>query len=348
MSAANDQKISPRVPFQDIQTSVANKENISNGSICLNSGFCIVSFNGVSCMGKSEFIRGLKKHASAANVTFHEVSKDTVARPLMDAYAQENPNVPFANIYMTILGPILSTFESKLFEIVDNLDSNSRHVLIIDDAIPNPKLLQSLIARTPSALGPAQILIIQPRTLSQKKECGDFSLQFVANLCLRVLNRKQHETMLYDDVKKVQIVLSFVKIYKALTEDSLRAAHNDASYPAGTKLVEVEFHQEWEGSVGNQKVQTVYASVLRSLNSLGAPFETPFITGEPEVQELVTHLHALNALNTESSSGQSPSQLEKYINYGRTSEWTKSYAQLLPAPKTIVTETAKIIQGLSC
>lgn len=339
MSTGNEYKSSPRVPFQDIQASVLNKENISGSKISSECGLCIVSFNGVSCMGKSEFIRGLKKYASAGNVVFHEVSKDTVARPLMDAFAQENPEVPFANIYMTILGPILAAFDTRLYEIVDNLDSNSKHVLIIDDAIPNPKLLQSLVERTPVQVGPAQIIIIQPETLVQKKECGDFSLQFVANLCLRVLNRKQHETMLYDDVKKVQIVLSFVKIYNALTEESIKSAQGEASFPAGTRIQEVEFHQEWYGPVDNEQVQTVYASVQRSLKSLGLPFETPFITGLPEVQELVGHLHSLNALSNQTDGGQSTSKLANYINYGRSEEWTKVYSQLLPSSKSVAVET---------
>ena len=111
-----------------------------------------------------------------------------------------------------------------------------------------------------------------------------FSFQFIANVCYRVLNRKEHDTVNYSPQKNLQIVLSFCILYKGVANIP---AHfkQEANYK---KMIPLSFHiekSEIDESKGEIKeLKELIASVLCALK---APFESPMVNGVDQLTALV-------------------------------------------------------------
>jgi hypothetical protein len=287
----------------------------------LKHSVVILSFYGVSCMGKTELVRFLRERARLDELTIFDVSKDHVARPLMDAYAKQHPEVRFQDIYMRILDQIEKAFADGAFSAMQNLRPG-KNILILDDAWANSKLIKQLTQPTLAASHEKRTMCIYPK-ISQNNLHGDvpFSLQFILNVCHRVVHRTDHETMVYDDVKKVQIVLSFIKLYTG-TKSIPEKFQSDFN---AQDFCPLEFHQESQVHHASQEapefVRRIYAQLELCIERLGVPFETPFIQGKPEVEKLVELIQQIDT--ADEASGISP-----FINFGRKSEWEKWYHKL--------------------
>ena len=281
----------------------------------------IIAFYGVSCMGKTELVRFLRERARHDEITIFDISKDHVARPLMDAFAQQHPDVRFQDIYMTIYDQVEKAFCDAATCAMDNLRPG-KNILILDDAWANSKLIKQLSQPTIAVGHEKRTMCVYPK-VSPANYHGEvpFSLQFILNVCHRVVHRTDHETMVYDDVKKVQIVLSFIKLYTGVKSipDKFQADFSLQDF------FPLEFHQESQVHHASEEapefVRNIYAQLELCIEKLGAPFESPFVQGKPEVEKLVDLIQQIHA--ADESSGISPS-----INFGRKSEWEKWYHKL--------------------
>lgn len=281
----------------------------------------ILAFYGVSCMGKTELVRFLRERARVDELTIFDVSKDHVARPLMDAYAQLHPQERFQDIYMRIYDQVEKTFCDAALTAMQSLRPG-KNILILDDAWANAALIKQLLQPGLAPGHEKRTVCVYPK-VSQSNFHGEvpFSLQFILNVCHRVVHRTDHETMVYDDVKKVQIVLSFIKLYtgvKSIPEKFQTDFSTQDFFP-------LEFHQESPVHHASHEapefVRRIYAQLELCMERLGAPFETPFVQGKPEVEKLVELIQQIGA--ADEASGLSP-----FINFGRKSEWEKWYTKL--------------------
>lgn len=75
----------------------------------------VIAFYGTSCMGKSELVTFIKEKADEDGTFVQDISKDTVARPMMDAYYKEHPEMPFEDVYMTIYNEVVQKFTDDSF-----------------------------------------------------------------------------------------------------------------------------------------------------------------------------------------------------------------------------------------
>jgi hypothetical protein len=281
----------------------------------------ILAFYGVSCMGKTELVLFLRERARHDEITIFDISKDHVARPLMDAFAKQNPEVRFQDIYMMIYDNVEKAFCDAATCAMENLRPG-KNILILDDAWANSKLIKQLNQPTVAVNYEKRTMCVFPK-VSQTNFHGDipFSLQFILNVCHRVVHRTDHETMVYDDVKKVQIVLSFIKLYTGVKSipDKFQSDFNAQDF------FPLEFHQESEvhhtSEDAPEFVRRIYGQLELCIERLGAPFETPFVQGKPEVEKLVELIQQIDT--TDESSGISP-----FINFGRKAEWEKWYHKL--------------------
>lgn len=122
----------------------------------------VVAFYGVSCMGKSELVTFIREKSRQDIINVVDISKDSVARPLMDLFHKENPSVPFTDIYMTIYERIEKAFNSEILRAMNNLEQG-RNILIIDDAWANSKVM-SQISQPEVALGyKKRIICVYPK-----------------------------------------------------------------------------------------------------------------------------------------------------------------------------------------
>lgn len=273
-------------------------------------------------MGKSELVTFIREKSRQDIINVVDISKDSVARPLMDLFHKENPSVPFTDIYMTIYERIEKAFNSEILRAMNNLEQG-RNILIIDDAWANSKVM-SQISQPEVALGyKKRIICVYPKVSHHNYHLDlPFSLQFVLNILHRVLDRKGHETMIYDDIKKIQIVMSFVKLYSGITDIPEKFKCESGA----NEFCPVEFHQEHSDTQTDipESIKQVYCQIALCFEKLGAPFETPFVQGKQEVETLTKLLQALQVDDKET---------EPFLNYGRKSEWEKWYSR---ATKTLI------------
>lgn len=278
----------------------------------------IVAFYGVSCMGKSELVTFIREKARHENINVVDISKDSVARPLMDVFHIQNPSVPFTDIFMTIYGQIEQAFNNEIFKALDNLHPG-KNIVVIDDAWANAKIMATISNPEVAPNFNKRVICVYPK-ISQNHYHQDlpFSLQFVLNICHRVLDRKSHETMVYDDIKKVQIVLSFCKLYNGIGDIPTRFQEESTAH----EFCPVEFHQEssHESHEMPESVKDLYHQTALCFEKLGAPFETPFVQGKEEVEKLV---ELIKQLEVDCST-----TLQPYLNFGRKSEWEKWYNRI--------------------
>lgn len=296
-------------PSSDKTLSQSTEENESRGSVL------VIAFYGVSCMGKTELVSFVRDQARQENINVMDVSKDSVARPLMDAFHIQNPHIPYTDIFMTIYSQVEQAFKDEIFKVLNNL-RDGKNILVIDDAWANSKIMENISNAEVATGFSKRVVCVYPK-ISQNlfHQQLPFSLQFVLNICHRVLDRKAHDTMIYDDLKKVQIVLSFCMLYNGIGDIPTRFREESTAQ----EFFPVEFHQEnsHENDEMPNLVRELYDQTALCFDKLGAPFETPFVQGREEVQKLVD---LLKKLDKETTPGLNP-----YINFGRKSEWEKWY-----------------------
>lgn len=276
----------------------------------------VIAFYGTSCMGKSELARFVKDKAAQTGVHVLDVNKDTVARPMMDAFYQEHPDLPFEDVYMKIYGQVEQKFTQDTFRALGNLKPG-KNVIVLDDAWANEGLLRRIANEDLVPGYKKKIVCVYPKIPDKSKyDALPFSLQFIVNLLYRVVIRKYHETMVYDDVKKIQIVISFLKLYggiRNIPEKFKTELPIDEFYP-------LEFHQESDITTEDERmppiVREVYKQIETCFEKMGAPFESPLVTGKEEFVKL-------NDLIQKLIDCQAHHTLNNFINYGRKSEWEK-------------------------
>ena len=114
------------------------------------------------------------------------------------------------------------------------------------------------------------------------------SFQFILNLCWRVLNRGYHHTFNYCPEKKIQLVLSFVRVYEQKLEAYLSKEgrlntdnHSD---------LEIEFHHEKEIEEFDTNILEIEENLKICLRQI-VPFESPVITALPQLRNLVDSIN---------------------------------------------------------
>lgn len=278
----------------------------------------IIPFYGLSCMGKSELVAFLRSYAPKDNVSVFDVSIDAIANPMMKEFKLNNPEVNDEDIYMKIYDKISKRFAEQIFHTLQNLKAG-KNILVIDNAMADNEILRKIKGKEDIAPGyRKRIFCLYPKVPQHSLHANlPFSLQLVLNVCHRVVQRKSHETMTYDKEKKLQIVLSFTKLYlgvNSIPDHYKEKTEVDAFH-------HLEFHQE--SGKGHQSDQMpdliirLYNQIEASLKALGVPFESPFVTGKREVEHLAKLLDELQHLDK--------SQVQPYINYGRKTEWEEWY-----------------------
>lgn len=282
----------------------------------------VLAFYGTSCMGKSELVRFIRDRSSQDSVHVQDISKDVVAKPLMDAYHASHPEMLYENVYMTIFGQVVEAYWSEAFRALNNLKPG-KNIVVLDDAWADSKLVQKILDEGVSPGYAKKIICIHPK-ISEKRTYMDlpFSLQFIVNLIYRVMGRKEHETMVYEDVKKIQIVLSFLKLYSGI-QDIPNKFGEELPADAYTSL---EFHQEDDSDLNEadlpDEIKEVFKQVTICFETMGAPFESPFVTGKENFDKLTLMMAKL-------IENKAHMRLPAFINYARKSEWDEWYNRYL-------------------
>lgn len=297
-----------------LQTGSPSSEKTKMDDQEIRNEVIVLAFYGTSCMGKSELVRFIKERSAEDRVHVQDISKDVVAKPLMDAYHQANPDVLYENVYMTILTDILETYCTETFRALSNLKPG-KNIVVLDDAWADSKLVQKILDENVSPGYSKKVICVYPK-VSKKRMYMDlpFSLQFIVNLIYRVIGRKEHETMVYEDIKKVQIVLSFLKLYSGIQD--IPSKFSD-ELPANI-YTPLEFHQEDDEPLVESElpveISMIFQQVSKCFNTMGAPFESPFVTGKD-------NFAVLTGMMAKLIDEQAHARLPRYINYARLSEW---------------------------
>ena len=201
-----------------------------------------------------------------------------------------------------------------------------RNLVILDDAWAFEKLLWKIDSPKTAPGYAKRTICIYPRVPNDHKfDSYPFSLQLIANLLYRAVARKEHETLVYDDFKKIQVVISFVKLFSNITSipDHFRSRLPINEFHA------LEFHQEDEDSLDGNKlppiIREIFQQIQICLEEMGPPLESPLVTGKSTFVKLASLVNTL-------VDGQALLYMDRVINYGRKAEWVKWFDSILSPP----------------
>lgn len=275
----------------------------------------VIYFSGVSCMGKSELLKRFEFKFVEKNIACHKVSLDKVAKVIMDRYKTDQ-NYTGEEAFTLCMDKIFPAFHDKVVETLDSI-GDSHGVLMVDDCT----LDQSVFGRI---LDKAGALNLETKffRLYPSKNAGfkidhhiqlHLSFQCILNLCYRALNRAHHDTFNYTQEKKLQLVLSFVRVYENQEDfnckDSAFTQNNHA-------LLDIEFHHEKDITDLSAEAEEIMNTLKACLLAI-VPFESPVKTGLDELKKLSRVINRADS-----------HELKQLISYGRSDVWEKKFDQL--------------------
>lgn len=291
----------------------------------------VIYFNGVSCMGKSELLRRFSEWFGTKGITTRKVSLDKVAKGIMDRYKEEN-DYQGEEAFTLCIGPIFEAFHAKIIEAAESMASECAHgVLMIDDCSLAPTVLHNLQIFCQKLGSSVMFYKFYPENVGGFRIAPEMeinlSFQFVLNMCYRVLHRGSHPTFNYCPEKKLQLVLSFIRVYSptAGAESGLEAESDkkdEAAPKTSTKLlhepIPIEFHQEKQLDLESSPEMQEVEAKLRECMSKIVPFESPVVTAVPECRQFVDLLR-----KTDSKI------LEQWVSFGRQEVWTEQFKKMV-------------------
>lgn len=279
-----------------------------------NRKLMIIYFHGVSCMGKSELLKRFSANFRSINVTPVKVSLDRIAKGIIDKYKEDHPEYKGEEHFTLNMKQILDTFHETILQSLDCMPTNQSHALMIDDCFISIPLMKKLVDKANLLFSQVKVMKIYPKDLKEMKISEDWSIdlsfQFVLNLCHRVLNRGFHETYTYRVEKKVQLVLSWVLVYKGKPSEEEEGFLHDLDY----LLSPTEFHIEHAVTDNSSQVKLIEDQLKRCLSTI-VPFESPVTTGIDELSKLIALID------------QSKEELKPLLSYGRIESWDHQLSQ---------------------
>ena len=157
----------------------------------------------------------------------------------------------------------------------------------------------------------------------EKRLFVPFSAQLIFNLCYRALNRKEHETMDYGDVKTLQIILSFLRMYENV-ESFKNEFGADMAY---NRMLKLNFYYEraQEDDDSPQKdrkwarLEEFVILARNAINSIQTPFGSIKGLEYPEIASLASFVRAQAAEGAD---------LADFVSFGDLDEWDLFFGKL--------------------
>lgn len=276
----------------------------------------VIYFNGVSCMGKSELLKRLTSRFDQKSLASRQVSLDKIAKDIMDDYKTQN-DYKGEEAFTLCMPAIFSAFHQNILESAKEL-SGADGVLMVDDCSLDQKLMRRLLERSEDLNFKIKFFRLYPEPYAGLRVNNDLhinlSFQFVLNLCYRALNRGFHHTFNYVPEKKLQLVLSFVRVYELRLE-----AHKDEDdllNDSNHSHMQIEFHHEKDMNQFGPQVKAILKQLKVCLQSI-IPFESPVVTARDDLKKLV------DAINLASAE-----EIKPIISYGRSEMWEQKFDRL--------------------
>ncbi len=276
----------------------------------------VMYFNGVSCMGKSELLKRFESRFLERGIRSKKISLDKVAKGIMDEYKIQN-NYTGEEAFTLCIRPIFDAFHQKIIDTAESMAGN-HGVLMIDDCNVDPGLLMRLLQKSESLDFQVKFFRLYPQphnglTINQDLHIS-LSFQFILNLIWRVLNRGYHHTFNYCPEKKVQLVLSFVRVYEMKLETymSSEGRLNESNH----SNFEIEFHHEKELEDFSPRVGDIMVHLKDCLQSI-VPFESPPTTAIPQLRKLVDSINSAPV-----------DEIKCLLSYGRAEIWEDRFKDL--------------------
>lgn len=309
----------PKTVGENLSTSSSdsNSQGQTSTQPVISKKLLIIYFNGVSCMGKSELLKRFETRFLEKGIVSKKVSLDKVAKGIMDKYKAET-GYNGEEAFTLNIGPIFDAYHSRILEVMASLNG-ANGVLMADDCSLDQKFMRVLLRAAEQEGYETQFCRMFPHPnegfFASKDMRIHLSFQFVLNLCYRVLNRGFHHTFNYTPEKKLQLVLSFVRVY----EHKLDAHLRDDDMMAGNKhkQVEIEFHHERELTNLCPKMKEIKKALKACLVNI-VPFESPVTTAWSDLEKLVKEINTA-----------SPEEIKQYLSYGRDEKWQEKFGELM-------------------
>lgn len=280
------------------------------------SRLLVIYFNGVSCMGKSELLKRLTHRFEQKGLPSRQISLDKIAKGIMDEYKAAN-DYKGEEAFTLCMPAIFDAFHEQILETAKEL-SGAHGILMVDDCSLDQKLMRRLLQTAEDLSFQVKFFRLYPEPhegLRVNKDLHiNLSFQFILNLCYRALNRGFHHTFNYVPEKKLQLVLSFVRVYEQRleahrSEDNLLNESNHAH-------MQIEFHHEKDLSQMGPQLKAILKQLKVCLQAI-VPFESPVVTAREDLRKLV------DAINQAS-----PEEIKPVLSYGRSEMWEEKFDRL--------------------
>jgi len=276
----------------------------------------VIYFHGVSCMGKSELLKRLSAKFHEKGIPSKKVSLDKIAKGIMDEYKTKN-NYQGEEAFTLCMAPIFDSFHQRIIDAAVEM-RGSHGVLMVDDCSLDLKFMKRLVDKAENIQFKVKFFKLYPEPHEGLKVHNELhinlSFQFVLNLCYRALNRGFHHTFNYCPEKKLQLVLSFVRVYELKLD-----AHTSSDYGLNEDnhaLMEIEFHHEKDLNIQSPSIKAILKLLKTCLQNI-VPFESPVVTARDDLRRLVDAINAAPA-----------DEIKHLLSYGRSEIWETKFEAL--------------------
>ena len=239
----------------------------------------VIVFYGISGIGKTTLCNIFDDRCKELGITFSRLSRDPVAERNMKAYRLEHPEADLEDTFFAVRTKSRAEFKEEVFATIQS-EHTGNSLVFLDQCTMDAPFFAELkrILNQQNEDSGTRLYAFHAEDLYkfQIKEglSIPFSTQFIFNLCWRALTRGPHETMNYDDLKLIQITLSFMLVFKD-TESYEASFQGDVDYH---EMVKVDFYKEktpdYLGEEAVKKLEDFERVVREGLRSIRTPFET--------------------------------------------------------------------------
>ena len=290
-----------------------------------NQLLILVFFGGLS-IGKTTFHKKLRSCAKEAGINYLNLSNDTVSLWGLEQYRIENPGqYTEEELYAKAIGNIAILFEKELKRIIKQDLKPGKNLLLIDHAKLEHHILEYLSSSKIRVDYKVDLVGVHPKNnghitihrnmdeSSKKVTNIPFSNQLVLNMVSRTLKRKEHETMVYEDSKKLHVVFSFLLLFEGIQDLNQFYKHKYN----WSKIISMDFYTHKDEDLNNSyQLSIVYNQINKCLQTINI-FEHPFKSGKNEILKLIRLIEEENK------------QINKYFSYASENSWNQTINNIL-------------------
>lgn len=294
---------------QNYHSSTSVEPILSNQISNSENQLIVVMFYGTIALGKSTFKKRLEFLAGEQGFDFFTLSKDDCCvRVIREHLAQHPEKEGSPTLFIETMDQSAALFDLEFKRIIEKEIKPGKSIFLIDHGRMDQNQLDFLSRENLKPGFDSKLVAIYPESSElfyyTKENFVPFSGQLLLNLCDRVVKRMFHETIVYEDSRRIHLALSYVMTYTGVRNFE-NSFFKEAKW---AKMIAVPFHKEKKEK--NDDLNEALEKLAISMNNTTI-FDFERSTGVDRVEEIAYFLN--DEVEYE--------KLKGYIQFAQVEDW---------------------------